>query len=168
MNLETESPAPPGRRSIVGAPPSRGGSSRPWLLTKTPSMRSGGLSSVNFAFFSASGLLLVSQGGFSFRHLLGIRSPSPSPDLGLGLSVLPVFPSGLVVHPSIAGPALLVFARPDDGVGTWRLILRESGPLPARMGCTKFATWIHSTSRNLSCFILGHVTAAVVVVLISG
>jgi hypothetical protein len=76
-------------------------------------------------------------------HKLPLPEPMSRPPL-LGV------PCGLVVHPSIAGPTLLVFTRPDDGMGTWRPILRESGPLPARMGRTKLATWIHSTSRNLS------------------
>src|SRR5437879_2095687 len=39
--------------------------------------------------------------------------------------------------------------RPDDGLGAWRPILRELGPLPARMGRPRFTTRIHLTSRNL-------------------
>ena len=72
----------------------------------------------------------------------------PLPRPGPGSARLGV-PSGLVVHPSMAGPARPAVARPDDGVGTWRPTLRESGPLPARMGQPRLATWIHSTSRNL-------------------
>ncbi len=43
-------------------------------------------------------------------------------------------------------------ASSDDGLGTWRPILRELGPLPAQKGGLQRATWIHLTSRNLSCF----------------
>jgi hypothetical protein len=40
----------------------------------------------------------------------------------------------------------------DDGLGTWRPILQKLGPLPARKEAVQYATWIHLTSRNLSCF----------------
>jgi hypothetical protein len=61
-------------------------------------------------------------------------------------------PLGLVVHPSMAVPTHPMGTSSDEGVGTWRLVLRESGPLPARRGGLQLATGIHSTSRNLSCF----------------
>src|SRR6516165_6062695 len=85
------------------------------------------------------------------RHGASLATGPQPPPPRAGSEPLPFdVPSGLVVHPSMAGPARPVIARPDDGVGTWRPVLRESGPLPARMGPTKLATWIHSTSRNLS------------------
>src|SRR6266481_3274961 len=92
--------------------------------------------------------LLPSQG----RPRLGLLHDRIPPSPRLSSAVSGGVPLGLVVHPSLAVSTHPSGTSSDDGVGTWRPILQESGPSPARMGCPRYATWIHSTYRNLSCF----------------
>src|SRR5262249_6363831 len=84
--------------------------------------------------------VLLSQGGLCLGSLM-VESPLPRalprpPFIGV--------PVGLVGSSFYCGSSAAP-ARPDDGLGTWRLILRVWGPLPARMGRPKLATRIHST-----------------------
>jgi len=78
----------------------------------------------------------------------GDTSPLPEAELGL------VFrcssrPRGSSFYGGFDAPS---GTSSDDGLGTWRPILQKLGPLPAQMGGMQLATWIHLTSRNLSCF----------------
>lgn len=82
------------------------------------------------------------------RQRLTIRTPSPR----LSSASFSDVPLGLVVHPSMAVSTRHLVTSSDDGLGTWRPILRELGPLPAQKGGMQLATWIHLTFRNLSCF----------------
>jgi hypothetical protein len=82
------------------------------------------------------------------RQRLTISTPSPR----LSSAWFSGVPVGLVVHPSIAVATHRLVTSSDDGLGAWRPILRLLGPLPAQMGGLQHATWIHLTSRNLSCF----------------
>jgi hypothetical protein len=82
------------------------------------------------------------------RQRLTISAPSPR----LSSASFSGVPLGLVVHPSIAVSTHHLVTSSDDGLGAWRPILQKLGPLPAQMGVLQHATWIHLTSRNLSCF----------------
>jgi hypothetical protein len=92
--------------------------------------------------------LLPSRG----RLRLGLIQDTISPSPRLSSAFFRGVPFGLVVHPSMAVSTHHSGTSSDDGVGTWRPVLRESGPSPARMGPPRYATWIHSTFRNLSRF----------------
>jgi hypothetical protein len=78
----------------------------------------------------------------------GDTSPFPEAELGL-VSRCSSRPRGSSFYGGFDAPS---GTSSDDGLGTWRPILQKLGPLPAQMGGMQLATWIHLTSRNLSCF----------------
>jgi hypothetical protein len=59
--------------------------------------------------------------GWACHSQLEQSSPLPEIQLGCVFSV----PFGLMVHPSMAVPTHRLVTSSDDGVGTWRLILRS-------------------------------------------